>query len=465
MRLRTWTIATFALLLSTAALQASQDVAAKSDEYLSAWAKQGRFSGVVLIARGDKILLQKGYGMANFEQNVPNTPDTVFRIGSITKSFTALSVLQLEERGLLNVNDPAVKYIPELPQPWSAITIHQLLCHKSGVPDFISAKAYSDTNDPEHIEKALREFADNPLLSPPGETVRYSNSGYILLGRIIEKVSGKSYEDYLTENILQPAGMTHTAFDHGRPLVPHRANGYNFDGEDLINTLPGDSAGGFAAGALHSTAGDLYRFDRLLKSGKLFSPGLTAKAWTAYGHWVAPPPLAIEAEFGYGWLLGSQFGHRYIGHGGWVNGFVSQFQRFPDDDAVLIVLSNIETSTYLTVSRDLTAILFGEKYQIPLVRQVVHPSAQVLGRYPGTYQLGPLAIKITLRKGRLYGFASGQPAPFGMIATSDTDFYFNDADSEIHFVVDEKGAVHQFILKMQGKEMPVNKGPEQNAGS
>ena len=465
MRLRVRVLASLALLLSTAALAASQDIATKSDQYLSAWAKQGRFSGVVLIAKGDKILLQKGYGMANFEQNVPNTPDTVFRIGSITKSFTALSVLQLEERGLLSVNDPVVKYIPELPQAWSAITIHQLLCHKSGIPDFIFAKAFGDTNNPQHVENALKEFADKPLLSQPGETVRYSNSGYILLGRIIEKITGKSYEDYLTDNILQPAGMTHTTVDHGRPLVPHRANGYNFDGEDLINTLPGDSAGGSAAGALHSTVGDLYRFDRLLKSGKLFSPGLIAKAWTPYGHWVAPPPLPIEADYGYGWMLGNEFGHRYIGHGGWVNGFVSQFQRFPDDDAVLIVLSNFETSTYLTVCRDLTAILFGEKYQAPVLRKVVHPSAHILSRYPGTYQLGPLPINITQRNGRLYAFATGQPAPFGMIATSDTDFYFNDADSEIRFVVDEKGNVNQFILKMDGKEMPVNKVPDQKAGS
>lgn len=464
MRTRTSLFLSTAFLLATTTLAFSQDVAAKADQYLSTWASQGRFSGTVLIAKGDKILLRKGYGMANFEQNVPNTPETVFRIGSITKLFTAFSVLQLEEKGLLKVTDPVVKYIPELPQGWSAITIHQLLCHKSGIPDYTSAKAYGDFDNSLHVENALKEFADKPLVTPPGETFKYSNAGYILLGRIIEKVTGKTYEDYLSENILVPAGMTHTAFDHNAPLVPNRANGYKYDGETLMNANNGDPGWAGPAGALRSTVDDLYHFDRLLKAGKLFSPAITAKAWTAYGHFVAPAPIPIDAEYGYGWLLGQDFGHRYIGHGGWVNGFVSNFNRYPDDDATIIVFSNIETSTYISVCKDLTAILFGEKYQIPVVRKVVHPAPEVLARYVGSYQFGPVNVKITMRNGRLYAFGTGQPAPFGMIATSDTEFYFNDAASEIRFVVDEKGNVNQFMLKMDGREMPVPRVAEQKSG-
>ncbi len=457
-----------ALVLIMTTLAAAQDVAdisTKADEYLSTWARQGRFSGTVLLAKGGKVLLRKGYGMANFEQNVPNSPETVFRIGSITKLFTAFSILQLEERGLLKVTDPVVKYIPELPQSWGAITIHQLLCHVSGIPDFTSAKAYGDFDDSRHVENALKEFADKPLLSPPGETMRYSNSGYTLLGRVIEKVSGKSYPDYLTENILAPAGMTHSAIDNVTPLVPQRASGYNFDGEFLTNAKFGDPKWSASAGAMRSTVDDLYQFDRLLKSGKLFSSGITTKAWSPSSHYKAPPPLPLEAEYGYGWMLGQDLGHRYIGHGGWVSGFVSDFKRFPDDDAVLILLSNVESASYIQVTSDLTAILFGEKYQVPVEHKIVHPAPVLLSRYVGDYQLGPLAIKITMRDNRLYAFSPGQPAPFGMIATSDTEFYFNDAPSEIRFVVDEKGAVNQFILKMQGKEMPVSRVTEVKSGS
>ncbi len=435
----------------------AQDIAGKADAYLTTWANQGRFSGVVLIAKDGKVVLRKGYGMANFELSTPNTPETVFRIGSITKMFTAFSILQLEERGKLKVSDPAIRYVPEIPSGWSAITIHQLLCHMSGIPEFTAGMAYNDPATVLPVEAGLKEFGDKPLLTSPGATLRYSNAGYLLLGRIIEKVSGKSYEDYVSENILKPAGMTHTAFDHLAPVVPHRASGYNFDGEVLINARPADPAMTGSAGALRSTADDLFAFDRALHSGKLFTAAMTAKAWTPYGHWTAPPPLAFEADYGYGWMMGQDFGHPYVSHGGWVNGFVSDFKRYPGDDLVMILLSNIETTNQMVWSKDLTAILFGQPYNVPIERTIVHPDRAVLLRYLGDYQVGPLNVRISMRDGKLYAYGTGQPAPFGMIATSDTDFYFNDVASEIRFVVGADGKVDQFLLKMDGKTIPVNR--------
>ena len=410
-------LASGVLLVQMTAVAWTQDIGAQADAYLTAWANQGRFSGVVLIAKGDKILLRKGYGNANYELNVANTPETVLRIGSITKSFTALSILQLEEKGLLKLDDPVGKYVPELPAAWSEITIHQLLCHKSGIPDFVNAKAYSDLADSLHVEKALKEYADKPLLTKPGEVLRYSNSGYILLGRIIEHVTGESYGDYLTANILKPAGMTHTTHDLAVDVVPNRASGYRFDGETVINAPHGDSSYPGSAGDLRSTVDDMYRFDRALKSGKLFSNALTTKAWTPYGHMVAPPPLPIEADYGYGWMIGQDFGHNYVGHGGWVNGFVSQFTRYPDDDAVIIVLSNYETVTYVQISKDLSAIVFGAKYHEPVARKIVHPSQEILARYVGDYLIGPTTLQITMRnegctplsKGNLHRMASSLP--------------------------------------------------------
>ena len=465
MRIGRLLLASAALMLCVTGLAAGQDVAAKADAYLSTWAKQGRFSGAVLIAKDDKILLRKGYGMANYELNVPNSPETVFRIGSITKSFTALSILQLEEQGLLKVSDPVVKYIPELPQAWNAITIHQLLCHKSGMPEFTNAKAYGELDNPLHVENALKEYADKPLVSQPGEILRYSNSGYILLGRVIEKVSGQSYEDYLQKNILAPAGMTNTAFDHTMPLVAHRANGYKFDGETIINAGQEDPAGAGAAGALRSTVDDPYKFDRALKTDKLFSAAIKAKAWTPYGHWSAPPPFPLEAEYGYGWMIGDKFGHKYVGHGGWIGGFVSKFERYPDDDATVIVLGNFETLNTDAVAQGVTAILFGATYAVPVERAIVHPAENVLARYVGDYQLGPMAIKIILRNGKLYMLSTGQPTPFGMIATSDTEFYFNDTIPEVRFIVDEKGGVNQILIKMGGREFPAVRVNQSKAGN
>ena len=458
-------IASCVLLLTMTAVAWTQDIGTQADAYLTAWANQGRFSGAVLIAKGDKILLRKGYGKSNFELNVANTPETIFRIGSITKSFTALSILQLEEKGLLKVSDPVAKYVPELPAAWSAITIHQLLCHRSGIPDFVNAKAYNDFSESRHVENALKEYADKPLLSKPGEVLRYSNSGYILLGRVIEHVTGESYEEYLSANILKPAGMTHTAYDLAAEVVPNRASGYRFDGEAVINAPYGDSSHPGSAGALRSTVDDLYRFDRALKSGRLFSDAITTKAWTPYGHMVAPPPLPIEAEYGYGWMVGEDFGHKYVGHGGWVNGFVSQFTRYPDDDAVIIVLSNFETVTYVQISKDLSAILFGGKYQTPMARKIVHPSQETLARYVGDYQIGPTILQITMRNGKLYAFVKGQPAPYGLIATSDTEFYLNDAPTEVRFIADKDGAVNNIALKFGDKELSAVRATAQKSGT
>lgn len=452
--LRVFAIAVLSGVAAAGAVAQTQDAAAKADQYLTAWADQGRFSGAVLIAKGDKVMLRKGYGKANYELDVANTPETVFRIGSITKMFTAFSVLQLEEKGLLSVNDPVAKYVPEIPAAWGAITIHQLLCHKSGVPDFINAKAYDNFADANHVENAIKEYADKPLVNAPGASFRYSNSGYVLLGRIIEKVSGKSYEDYLTANILKPAGMLHTSMDHTRDMVPNRASGYRWDGEEVVHAPFNEPDHPWSAGGLRSTLDDMYRFDRAMKAGTLFSKTITDKAWTGYGHWTAPPPFPYGADYGYGSMVGDNFGHKFVGHGGWVNGFVSDFTRYPDDDMVVIVLWNFETANTMVVPHDLAAILFGAPYDLPHVRPIVHPADAVLGRYVGEYQVGPMKVEVTLRNGRLYVYSVGQPTPYGLIAVSETEFYCNDSPAELRFVPDEKGNVNQIAVKIGAMTVP-----------
>ena len=153
-----------------------------------------------------------------------------------------------------------------------------------------------------------------------------------------------------------------------------------------------------------------------------------------------------------------------MGHGGWVNGFVSQFTRYPDDDAVIIVLSNFETVTYVQVSKDLSAILFGAKYHEPVARKIVHPSQEILARYVGDYLIGPTTLQITMRNGRLYAFVKGQPAPYGLIATSDTDFYLNDSPTEVRFVADADGAVNNIALKFGDTDLAAVRAPAQKPG-
>src|ERR1051325_2004544 len=221
--------------LSVAAV--AQDLAPKADEIVNSYVKQGRFSGSVLVAKGGKVILSKGYGMASYELEVPNTPQTRFRLGSITKQFTSMAVAQLVERGLVNVEDPITKYLPDFPKEMGEhVTVYHLLTHTSGIPSFTNFKDYQQIKrNPFSGEKLVEWLKDKKLEFAPGEKFAYNNSGYYLLSYIIEKVSGKSYEQYLKENIFDPLGMKGTGVDHNKEVMRNRAMGYTSKGKEIEN--------------------------------------------------------------------------------------------------------------------------------------------------------------------------------------------------------------------------------------
>jgi CubicO group peptidase (beta-lactamase class C family) len=403
-------------------------VAAKADEYLSRYAKQGRFSGAVLIAKDGKVLFRKAYGMADIENSVPNTPETVFRIGSITKSFTALAILQIQAQGKLSVTDKVVDYLPEFPAAWQEITIHHLMTHTSGIPDY-SRRALG-------IKEA---FALNePLVTKPGETLKYSNFGYILLGQIIEKTSGTKYDEYLAANVLKPLAMTHTAFDRNRAIVAHRARGYVFDGAGVANALMPEMQGAGPAGALHSTLDDLYLYDQAFYGSTVITRKIAQQLFRGNADWNMPYPFNMPgAKYAYGWLVDEQAKHPYTRHGGWVDGFVSELIRFPQDHATIILLCNIESPLHMPIIRDLTAILFAEPYELPREHKMAHLNTELVNRYVGDYSAdGMPPLKVAFRDGRLFLQVPGQP-DFEMIAEADDAFFFMGAEASTSFILDE----------------------------
>jgi CubicO group peptidase (beta-lactamase class C family) len=227
------------------------------DEYMNATVKTGRFNGSILVAQKGEVMVKKGYGTANFEWQIPNSSETIFRLGSVTKQFCAACIMQLEEKGLLSLNDQLQKYIPDYPQG-NIITIHHLLTHTSGIPNFTNFPDYISTMMiPSPPEKTIDRFKNLPLEFQPGEKFAYSNSNYVLLGFILEKVSGQSFENYLQENILKPLHMEHTGYDHPEKILPNRASGYDASSEGLINTPYIDTSIPHAAGAMYSTVEDM----------------------------------------------------------------------------------------------------------------------------------------------------------------------------------------------------------------
>ncbi|MBC6434527.1 beta-lactamase family protein [Nostoc sp. HG1] len=342
-----------------AAPQSAQQIVVKAEEYMNAAVRVNRFSGSILVARDGKPLISKGYGMANLELDVPNNPQTVFRLGSLTKQFTAMAIMILQERGKLHTNDLICNYLSDCPAAWQSITIRSLLTHTSGIPNYTSLPNSLQTMQlPSTHANLVDRFKNMPLEFTPGEKFKYTNSGYYLLGMIIEQVSGKSYADFLQENIFAPLGMTHTGYDSHNRLIKNRAGGYELQDNSIINASYIDMSIPFAAGALYSTTEDLLLWDQALYTEKLVSRKILAEIFTPF-----------KDGYGYGWGITKRFDRQMIGHDGGINGFSSSIIRFPSDHVTAIVLSNNQNAPSGEIASSLAAIVFGAPYKMPQERK------------------------------------------------------------------------------------------------
>jgi CubicO group peptidase (beta-lactamase class C family) len=310
-----------------------EDVAARIDEYLSAQTATGQFSGAVLVADDGQILFTGGYGMANIELSVPNTSLTKFRLASVTKQFTAMAVMILQERGLLNVHDLISLYVRDCPGTWASITIHHLLTHTSGIPNFTSfAGNWPDYwRTPHTLRETIALFKNKPLNFTPGTSYEYSNSGYVLLGQIIEVVAGDSYEDFIRQNIFEPLGMSNSGCDNSRTIIMDRAAGYVREGNIVRNAIHFEMEVAHAAGVLYSTVEDLFLWDQALYTTQLVSRSSLDAIFTDH-----------MANYGYGWGVERLFNRTVCGHGGAVSGFSTYIGRFPEEGVFIVALGNIE---------------------------------------------------------------------------------------------------------------------------
>jgi CubicO group peptidase (beta-lactamase class C family) len=327
---------------------------ARLEEQVQAYVDAGRFNGCVLVVKDGQTLLDKGYGFANAEWDIPNAPDTKFRLGSITKQFTAMCVMLLEQQGKWKVTDPIAKYLPDTPKAWRAITLHHLLTHTAGLPNFTGFPDYFSTMMvPSPPEKTILRFRDKPLEFEPGTQHRYSNSGYVLLGNLIEKVSGMKYEDYLRQHVFDPLGMKDTGYDHAETVLKHRAAGYD-RGERLVNAPFIDMTIPHAAGALYSTTGDLRRWDEALTAGKLLPPEAMQRYFTP-----------VKDDYAYGWTVKQSNGHTIISHGGGINGFLTMIVRIPAEKLLVVTLANVTPSDAPKLAFDLAKLALGGEVPRP----------------------------------------------------------------------------------------------------
>ncbi len=337
------------LFVLFAGLAGAQELATRMDEAVKTLAGDRRYMGSVLVARGGEVILSRGYGFANLEWDIANTPDTKFRLGSISKQFTAACILRLEELGKLNVNDPVKKYLDDAPAAWEKITLHQVLSHTSGIPSFTEFPEYRTfEKQPTTPEKTYRLYRDKPLDFEPGSNWKYSNSGYLLLSYLVEKISHRKYEEFLQEKVLKPAGMKDSGYDLNALILHHRASGYTSSGAILQNTGYIDMTVPSGAGALYSTTEDLLRWEQALFGGKVISTASLAKMTTPVQH-----------NYGYGLMIMPVQGHKSIGHGGGIEGFNTQLTYFPDDRVTVVVLANVNGPLASQIANRLAALALG----------------------------------------------------------------------------------------------------------
>lgn len=330
----------------------SQNIENKIDSLLvNVFKDKNGPGGEFLVTKAGKIIYQKSFGKANLELDVNLASENVFQIGSITKQFTAISILILEEKGKLNVNDPVSKYIPDYPLG-DKINLHHLLTHTSGIKDFTKMKSLQEISQKEMTPKMIVDFFKNePVDFAPGEKFAYTNSGYIILGYIIELVSGETYEDFVQKNIFDKAGMTKSFYASDRKIIPKRAYGYHKKENGYVNKTQISLSIPFSSGSLMSTTSDMLNWQNALNQNLLLNQKTLKKAFTKY-----KLNDGQELTYGYGWFLSEIKGTQLRKHGGSVFGFKSMGVYIPSEDIYVIGLTNCDCNSPTQVTEDIALL-------------------------------------------------------------------------------------------------------------
>jgi CubicO group peptidase (beta-lactamase class C family) len=390
------------------------------------------FMGNVLVARGGKVLFSKSYGMADLEWNVPNSPDARFNIASMTKQFTAASILLLEDRGKLKTGDLVKKYLTDAPASWDKITIYHLLTHTSGIAD--DAVKF----EPGSPDKLV--FRDVPLNFQSGKRWAYSNLGYIVLGYLLEKISGQTYEEFVQQNIFKPLGMNDSGLLSFVTLIPHRASGYWPGANGIENAERWDPRIGFSAGSLYSTTEDLLRWEEGLFGGKLLTPASLRKMTTPF-----------KSDYACGLHVNRDDGHLMIEHDGNNIGFNADMAYYPEEKIVVVVLANLNGTVTGEIRKALAAVAHGENPPVPSVHKEISLPKEVLARYAGTYQFSDFSLR-TLPEGNhlLVKFEDGSDLP--VFPESETKFFSKPWPMTFEFLRNDRGEFPVLIRHENGKD-------------
>jgi len=408
-----------------------------ADEELKKRALAGLSIGV---ARRGEVVFAKGFGLADLENDVPATQQSVYRIGSITKQFTAAAILQLAEQGKLALDDDIRKHLPDYQTHDQLITIHHLLTHTSGIPNYTNMPGWKNYwNEDRKPAEFVEFFQGPPLQFTPGSAWNYSNSGYFLLGLIIHAVSGQEYAEYLEEHVYKPAGLTATTYGGNQRLIKGRAQGYTRRFGKLVNDDMINMTAPYAAGALCSNVLDLIRWQQALAAGRVMSED-SYRLMTATSSLTGGIPL----YYAYGLAVGEVEGRAKLSHGGGITGFRSQLSYYPDDETIVAVLINTEGSDPSRIENKIAELIFGRQ---PREIADLDLPAELRERCVGTYSAGPRKLLISEKDGQLYRrFFRQLVKPAKLLYQGEHRFSSPDGATSVEFRESDEG-VGYLILK------------------
>jgi len=426
------------------------DTAARLDAVVRAAYHPDQPGAAVIVVKDSRVIYRAARGMANLELGVPLQPDMVFRLGSITKQFTAAATMLLVADGKLALDDPIEKHLPGYPTQGHTITIEHLLTHTSGIqsytdmPGWMESKVRNDLT----VQELIDGFKREPMQFAPGRQFRYNNSGYVLLGAIIEKVSGTTYEKFVTDRIFTPLGMTSTYYGSNEPIIPKRVEGYTTDGGTTKNARYLSMTQPYAAGSLVSSVDDLARWDAALAAGTLLRPAQLDRMWRPYTLGDGKP-----SQYGYGFMRASLRSRPVVEHGGGIPGFSTFALRLPEDRVYVAVLCNSDspTSAPSMVAKKLAAIAIGRPFAEP-VAITLEPA--VLAGHAGVYEIDKDTRRtVTLENGKLYTQRTGG-ARLEARASSDTDFFYDNSLTHLRFERDASRRTVAMLMYQDGADEP-----------
>lgn len=387
---------------------------------------------VVLVAKAGKVIYKKAFGTANLESNIPMEPNMIFRIGSITKQFTAISILQLVEQGKIHLQDSIQKYIVDYPYKGYKITIENLLTQTSGIKDYMAISNPADERTNYTPKQGVDYFKNEPLEFKPGSQFKYSNSNYYLLGSILEVVTGETYADYLQENVLDKAGLNNTYYIDTSKNITNIPQGYSrFDGKLEKATLQNVTTI-YAAGGIMSSVEDLFKWHQALYSNKLINHELLSKAFAPYGF-----ADSTYSEYGYGWFIKNLDDSKTIEHAGSTDGFQSDEIYFPNENVFIVTLFNCfeQDMDWIVLSNDIARLAIGKS-----LNNEIQLSEDVLQNYAGKYVFNAEhKLIVTFKNGKLFveGTNPDDRLPkVQLYAQSKNMFYMKEAELKFEFVND-----------------------------